>query len=283
MDSWWQVCCSGCWELAVPYSNAIIFKRKHFLSVFCSIYGIYIKFQTFFVRRTSSYLMYFRNYKLSKTWLDHSPKSGVSEHPSTVNLLKGLLTPTKSAWENLCHIFASLSEKIILKIFPILKFEILGVFVNTLTANDKYAVQDSDSLQFAIQLQLSEKRKFFSSNFFSIYGIYIKFQTFSIKKRIVIANVFPKLPTIKDLVRPLSKKRRFRTSFDSQHVKGSQTLVKFAWEHFYQIFSSLRGEKVLKIFNLLKFEIIGLFVNTLTADYMYLVPDSENLSFPIPM
>ena len=43
---------------------------------------------------------------------------------------------------------------------------------------------------------------------------------------IVIANVFRKLQTVKDLVRPLSKKSRFRTPFDSQHVKGSQTLVK---------------------------------------------------------
>ena len=30
-----------------------------------------------------------------------------------------------------------------------------------------------------------------------------------------MANVFPKLQTVKDLVKPLSRKRRFRTSFDS--------------------------------------------------------------------
>ena len=33
--------------------------------------------------------MYFQNYRLSKTWLDHSLKGAVSEHPSTVNMLKG--------------------------------------------------------------------------------------------------------------------------------------------------------------------------------------------------
>ena len=43
---------------------------------------------------------------------------------------------------------------------------------------------------------------------------------------LVIANVFPKLQTVKDLVRPLSKKRCSRTRFDSQHVKESQLLVK---------------------------------------------------------
>ena len=47
-----------------------------------------------------------------------------------------------------------------------------------------------------------------------------------LKKIIVIANVFPKLQTFKDLVRPLSKKRRLRTPFENQHPKGSQTLVR---------------------------------------------------------
>ena len=48
-----------------------------------------------------------------------------------------------------------------------------------------------------------------------------------LKKIIVIANVFPKLQTFKDLVRPLSKKRRLRTSFENhQHPKESQALVK---------------------------------------------------------
>ena len=45
---------------------------------------------------------------------------------------------------------------------------------------------------------------------------------------IFIGIVFTKLQTVKDLVRPLSKKRRFRTPFESQHVKGPQTIVKSA-------------------------------------------------------
>ena len=45
---------------------------------------------------------------------------------------------------------------------------------------------------------------------------------------IVRANVISILQTIKDLVGPLSKKRRFRTYFDSQQVKGSESLVKSA-------------------------------------------------------
>ena len=37
--------------------------------------------------------------------------------------------------------------------------EILGVFVNTLTAGDKYPVQVDDNLPLPIQMPLSEKRK----------------------------------------------------------------------------------------------------------------------------
>ena len=47
-------------------------------------------------------------------------------------------------------------------------------------------------------------------------------------KKIVTANVFPKLQTVKDMLKPLSKKRPFRTPVDGQHVKGSQTLMKSA-------------------------------------------------------
>ena len=53
---------------------------------------------------------------------------------------------------------------------------------------------------------------------------------------IVIANVLPKLQTVKDLVKKLSRKLRFRTFFGSQDVKGSQTLVKSAPEQFYDFF-----------------------------------------------
>ena len=43
---------------------------------------------------------------------------------------------------------------------------------------------------------------------------------------IVIALAFPKLQTVKDLVRTLSKNLRLRTLIEIQHMKGSQTPVK---------------------------------------------------------
>ena len=45
---------------------------------------------------------------------------------------------------------------------------------------------------------------------------------------IVIGTLSRNLQTVKDLVRLLSRKHYFRTPFDSQHAKGSQTLLKSA-------------------------------------------------------
>ena len=103
--------------------------------------------------------------------------------------------------------------------------EILGVFVNKLTADNKYPVEDCENLQLTIQRNLSEKRKRFCSFYLHFWNLH---QIIKILKEnmIVIANVFPKLQTVKNLVRPFSKKPSFRTRFDSQHVKASQILVR---------------------------------------------------------
>ena len=103
--------------------------------------------------------------------------------------------------------------------------EILEVFFNTLTADDKYPVRDCWNLLLPIQRQLSEKRKSFSQFFVPFLESTSSFE-YNEKKMIFIAIAFPKLQTVKKFVRQLSKKPRFRTPFESQHVKGPQTIVK---------------------------------------------------------
>ena len=99
----------------------------------------------------------------------------------------------------------------------------------------------------------------------------------------MLANVFPKLQTVKFLVRPLSKKLRSRTRFHSQHVKTSQILAKSPSEHFFPIFSSFSENLIWKISPLVLREILVKFVNTLTDDAKYSVQDCENLPLPIKM
>ena len=100
---------------------------------------------------------------------------------------------------------------------------------------------------------------------------------------VVIANVFPKFQTVKDLVKPLSRKRSFRTSFDSQPVNRRQTLVKSTWEQFYHYCWSFWKEMTWKISHLLNLGILGVFVNTLNEDDKYPFRDCRNLQFPIQM
>ena len=127
-----------------------------------------------------------------------------------------------------------------------------------------------------------KNKKYFLPFLFHLWNLHQIWNIFK-KKKIVIANVFPKLATVQGLVTPLTIQRRLKTSFYSQHVKRFQKLIKSSWEHFRHIFWSLWEEIIGKISTWLKFDIIGLFANTWTADYKYSVPDCENLPFPIQL
>ena len=99
--------------------------------------------------------MYFRNYRLSKTWLDQYLKRAISEDPSTVNMVNG----PKDLW-NLhdCSfiIFFHHSEGKWLGLYlPCWSLKSKGGFGNTLTTDYKYPVPDCENLPFPIQMQLS--------------------------------------------------------------------------------------------------------------------------------
>ena len=100
---------------------------------------------------------------------------------------------------------------------------------------------------------------------------------------IFIANVFPKLQTVKSLVRPLYKKGRFRTRFDTQHVNASQILANSPWGHIYHVFPSISENLIRKMCPLVLAEILLVFVNTLTADDKYRAQHCKNLALPIQM
>ena len=60
-------------------------------------------------------------------------------------------------------------------------WKILRLFVDTLTAYEKYSVLNREYLTQLIHMQLSIKTKDFSSIFFCNFKTYIKFGTFSKK------------------------------------------------------------------------------------------------------
>ena len=99
-----------------------------------------------------------------------------------------------------------------------------------------------------------------------------------LKERVtLIADLFLKLGTANDILRQMPKKPRFRTPFNRQHVKGWQTDVCTTTD----LSSSSITEKEMELENVsLSTEILGPFVNILTADDKYFLRNSENLRQP---
>ena len=63
----------------------------------------------------------------------------------------------------------------------------------------------------------------------------------------------------------MSRKSRFRRSFDKQHGKRFKSLSKSAPEHFYHIYGSMWRQLSWKQLFWVIWKILGLFFNTLTA------------------
>ena len=78
--------------------------------------------------------------------------------------------------------------------------KILGLFVNTLSEDDKYCLLYRDNLTKPIQILLSQKQKTFSEFFSPFLKSTLNFEHFQ-KKMTLIADVFPKLPSEKKVVR----------------------------------------------------------------------------------
>ena len=68
------------------------------------------------------------------------------------------------------------------------------------------------------------------------------------------------------MVRRISKNSGFKIPFNSQHVKGYQTLLESTWQHFYNMFSSIWQKFSWKMSFLEKCKILRMFFNTLTTD-----------------
>ena len=78
--------------------------------------------------------------------------------------------------------------------------KILGLFVNTLSEDDKYCLLYRENLTQPIQILLSQKQKTFSQFCAPFSKSPLNFEHFQ-KKMTLIADVFPKLPSPKKVIR----------------------------------------------------------------------------------
>ena len=75
-----------------------------------------------------------------------------------------------------------------------------------------------------IQMHLPQKQKIFSEFFSAFFKSELNLEHFQKKMRL-IAYVFPKLPTSRNLLRQMSKSSRFREPVDRRHDKWAEALI----------------------------------------------------------
>ena len=75
-----------------------------------------------------------------------------------------------------------------------------------------------------IQMHLCKKQKIFSQFFIAFFESTLNSEHFQ-KKMTLLAYVFLKLPTTKNLLRQMSKSSRFREPVDRGHGKWAEALI----------------------------------------------------------
>ena len=101
------------------------------------------------------------------------------------------------------------------------------------------------------------------------------------KKMTLIADVFPKLQSSKNVFKEMSKKSCFRGPFDKQHGKVNQTMLKSERHQRYHFFSSLCRQLSWKKSVLVICKVLRMFVNVLNADDKCFLLNRDNLRRPI--
>ena len=174
----------------------------------------------------------------------------------------------------LYHIYWGMWRQLTYKESVLVICKILRLFSNTLSADGKYSLLNKDNLMQPIQMQLYWKENPFSPFFFCIWNIFKK-------RMILIADVFPKLRTQKNIVRSMPKKTFFKGSFEKQHGKCAQTFFKCQGRLLYHIHGWLWRQVSNKKSLLVICKISRLFPNTLSADGKYPLFNRDKITEPI--
>ena len=106
----------------------------------------------------------------------------------------------KSDRRQFYHIYLLLQRQLSLKKSLLVIREILRLFVNTFTPNDKYSFLNREYLTQRIHMYLSKLQKHSSEIFSPFLKSRLNFEHIQ-EKMILIANVFPKLQAFKNVVR----------------------------------------------------------------------------------
>ena len=159
-------------------------------------------------------------------------------------------------------------DKLSWKKLLLVTFQVLVLFVNTLTPDDMYSRKKRENFLHQYQMPSSLKPKTFSSFFVAFLNSTLNSEYFERKDKSHSLSILESIGSKRDGYVNVQT-FLFRQPFRSQCINGSQTLLKSGKHHFYTtiplILDNLNWKKLL----LVRIEILGLFVNTLTADEKY--------------
>ena len=143
----------------------------------------------------------FENCTLWKTCFEKCLKSLASEDPSiSKGHGKRSQTLLKCEGQHLYYNHWWMWRQLSWKNSSIVICKILGLFVNTLTANDKYSLLNTHSLTQHNHMQISNKQKPFSQSFSAFLKARLSFEHFETKMTLTV-YVFVEIRTPKDVVR----------------------------------------------------------------------------------
>ena len=136
-----------------------------------------------------------------------------------------------------------------------------------------------DNERQPIQMKLSKKKNYFLTFFLRFWNVEKSLKI--LKEKITfMADVFPKLQTWKDVVRQIFKMSRSSRTFEKEHGKRAQALLKSPRQHLIiSLWIQLSWKKSLLVIC----KILGLFVNTMTADDKHSLLNRDNLRQSIQM
>ena len=144
----------------------------------------------------------------------------------------------QSGWRYLYHIYWWLWTWFSWKKSTLVVCKILRLFVNTLTADDKYSLLDRGNLTQPVQTLLSQKENTFSEFFSSFLKSTLNFERF-IKKDDPHSRCISEITISEkgDLINVW--KIQFRIPFHKQHGKRAPTLLQSGWRYLYHIYISI--------------------------------------------
>ena len=255
-------------HILIQIQTPLSLKQKTISRFFIAVLKCEMKFRKFWIESWESYLNYFQNYILRKSSLLKRLKDLASEHHSSKQRFNGFQTLLKSAGHYYYLIFPWIWDILNWKKSLLVWFVILRLFVNSLTADNKFSRCNLHILT-QIQTPLSLKQKTFCPFFIAVLKCAWNLEVLNIKLSILGLIISRNYILRKSSLLKRPKRSCFRTPFSKQRFNGFQTLLKSARHYYYLIFPWFWDMLNWKKFLLVWFVILRLFVKSFTADNKY--------------